>query len=203
MTHPKHSHSDGREPESEDPSRPQVAAGPEDLEQVQREREEFLAGWKRSQADYQNLRRRTQSDIEAAVRRSQQRVFEGLLLALDHLELALGSAPESGDAERLAQGVRMTRDQMLRLLEQEGVRPMASSPPGEERFDPSVHLAVRTVERDDLPPGSVVETARSGYSWGDLVLRPAQVVVNAAAGEAGAQRPGQEPEGAERKREAR
>ena len=140
------------------------------------QRDDYLARWQRAQADFQNLRRRTQSDIDSAVRRSQQSLLEGLLLSIDQLELAL-AAPRSGEAAaQLARGVEMTRAELLRTLAAAGARPMAALQPG-DRFDPSLHQAVASVATSEHAPGKIVDVVRLGYSWGELVLRPAQVIV--------------------------
>jgi molecular chaperone GrpE len=144
-----------------------------------RERDENLARFQRAQADFQNLRRRTQSDIDAAVRRSQQALLEGLLLALDQLELALATPRESEEAAQVARGIEMTRAHLLNTLAQAGVAPMSELVPG-ARFDPTRHEAVASLPSADMEPGSVIEVVRTGYAWVDVVLRPAQVLVSAA-----------------------
>ena len=164
---------------------PQASDEPYDMEDLCRERDELRDKWARAQADYANLRRRTQADINAAVRRSQQGLLDGLLLAIDHLELALATPATSEETKNLALGVRLTRDQMLQSLEREGVRPV----PPAETFDPRLHEAVATVESTELAPGTILEVLRPGYIWGDVVLRPAHVKVVA---EAPAREPGTE-----------
>lgn len=163
---------------------PPEAGSAEELAQaladVTRERDEHLARWQRAQADFQNLRRRTQSDIDNAVRRSQQGLLEGLLLALDQLELALAATREGEAAELLARGVEMTRTSLLHTLSQAGVAPMSEVKRG-TRFDPARHEAVTSLPAPDVEPGSVIEVLRVGYSWGEMVLRPAQVIVAAAS----------------------
>jgi molecular chaperone GrpE len=149
------------------------------LAQLARERDDYIARWQRAQADFQNLRRRTQSDIDAAVRRSQQGLLEGILLSLDQLELAL-AAPRSGaQAAQLARGVEMTRSELMRTLAAAGVQPMSALKPG-DRFDPTLHQAVASIPSEDAKAGTIIEVVRVGYSWGEIVLRPAQVVVAAA-----------------------
>lgn len=143
------------------------------------ERDDAIARWQRAQADFQNLRRRTQSDIDAAVRRSQQSLLEGLLIAIDQLELALAAPRSQSEAQSLARGVEMTRAQMLRTLATAGAAPMTELKPG-DRFDPARHEAVATLASADREPGCVIEVVRVGYSFGERVLRPAQVIVAAA-----------------------
>ncbi|HUR27187.1 MAG TPA: nucleotide exchange factor GrpE [Planctomycetota bacterium] len=150
------------------------------FEELTRERDDYRARWQRAQADFQNLRRRTQSDIDVAVRRSQQSLLDGLLLAIDQLDLALAAPRAGAAADQLARGVEMTRAELLRTLATAGVRPMADLTPG-DRFDPALHQAVASIPSDERDPGTIVEVVRTGYSWGELVLRAAQVVVASAA----------------------
>ncbi len=150
------------------------------LAELTRERDDYLARWQRAQADFQNLRRRTMSDIDAAVRRSQQSILEGMLLAIDQLDLAL-MAPRSGDAaQALARGVEMTRAELKRTLANAGVQPMSELKPG-DRFDPALHQAVASVPSPGREPDTIIEVVRQGYSWGEFVLRPAHVLVASAA----------------------
>lgn len=152
--------------------------------EMTRERDEALARWQRALADFQNLRRRTQSDIDSALRRSQQSLLEGLLLSIDQLELAL-AAPRSGQTTaQLIRGVEMTRAELLRTLAAAGVQPMATLKPGDS-FDPALHQAVAGLVTSEREPGTIIEVVRLGYSWGDIVLRPAQVIVAGAAGKSG------------------
>ncbi|HVS08492.1 MAG TPA: nucleotide exchange factor GrpE, partial [Planctomycetota bacterium] len=148
-----------------------------------RERDESLARLQRAQADYANLRRRAQADLDSALQRSLRPLLESLLLVVDHLDMALAAPQESDESRNLARGVRLTRDQLLRALAQEGVQPIPQS----GRFDPALHDAVATEGRDDLEPGTVVGTVRPGYTWRGQVLRHAHVKVarerNAGAGE--------------------
>ena len=145
-----------------------------DVDRLARERDEYLAQWQRAQADYQNLRRRHMAEIEANRRRSLQPLLESLLLVLDNLDMALSAERTSEESQNLARGIQLTRDQFVRALEQEGVRPVET----EGSFDPSVHEAVASVPADQ-PPGTIVQVLRPGYTWGDTVLRPAQVHVAA------------------------
>ncbi len=147
--------------------------GEETYEELLHQRDDYLARWQRAAADYKNLQRRTRDDVEATVRRTMMPLLENLLLVLDHLDLALTTEVESDDAVALAQGVRLTRDQFLQGLQQDGVE---SIPEG-GAFDPSLHEAVAAVEDDEAEEGAVLETVRRGYTWRGLVLRHAHVKV--------------------------
>jgi molecular chaperone GrpE len=147
-----------------------------DIARLERERDEHLQNWKRATADYQNLRRRLQSDIDAASQRSKQPLLLDLLLVLDYLEMALKSPATTAEAKNLHGGVELTRDVLLRTLERENVRPVAES----GAFDASVHQAVESVATSERAPGTILETLRRGFTSNGQVLRPAQVRVAVA-----------------------
>ena len=167
---------------SEDVLSQDSEAHPSDpLSEAERERDEFRVNWQRARADFQNLKRRTLEDIEAAVARERSGLLEEALTTLDYLDMALASPCESTDAQNLLVGVKMTRDQLWSLLERQSVKPIEV----DGDFDPALHQAVATVETEDAPPGSVVGIVRCGYTIGDRVLRYAQVKVAASPQPAG------------------
>ena len=147
-----------------------------DPQTLLRERNEAITKWQRARADYQNLKRRGQSDFENGLRRSLQPLAESLLLVLDNLDLALAAPVTSEDAVNLAMGVQLTRDQLVNSIATLEVKPI----PVEGEFDPAVHQAVETVEGSGASPGSIVGVVRPGFTWRHGVLRHAQVRVAAA-----------------------
>lgn len=149
------------------------------LDAALREKDEAVRNWQRAQADYQNLRRRLSSDIDAAVARSKSALFEDLLLVLDYLEMALATPAKSADATTLRAGVEMTHQQLVKALEREGVRPVRDS----GAFDAAIHQAVETVETDAVPSGHIASVSRRGYAQNGTTIRPAQVRVAAGARE--------------------
>lgn len=145
----------------------------EKIAQLERERDEHLAGFQRATADYQNLRRRLASDIDAAVARSKRPLHQDLLLVLDYLDMALATPCTTHEGKNLLAGVQLTRDQLASLLEREGIQRI----PDATTFDATKHEAVERVETDELPAGRVIETSRPGYTIQGQILRPAQVRV--------------------------
>jgi len=180
---------DDEEVEAEDGDRAGDAEEDE-LGRLARERAEYLASWKRARADYQNLRRRVREDIERAVTGAREGLLSELLLVLDTLELALATECSSHDGKNLLLGVGMTRDQLLQMLEREGV----CAVPDGGTFDPALHQAVETVVDPEREPGEIVATVRRGYRKHDGVLRFAQVKVCAAAADV-ERAAGEEPDG--------
>ncbi len=172
-----------RDDSPEEPERPDQEGSEEDLpeavvltelEEAQHARDEYLESWTRARADYQNLRRRLQSDIDSSVGRAKENLLLELLLVLDFLDMALKTPVETQDAKNLLMGVEMTRGQMLQLLEREAVKPVAHV----GTFDPDKHEAMEVVAHDEIPEGEIVETIRAGYSIGDRMLRHAHVKVS-------------------------
>lgn len=160
----------------------------------------------RAHADYQNLRRRAQADLEAGLKHQMQPLLEELLLVVDFLDMALSSPATNEETRNLATGVEMTRKKFIQALETANVESIAET----GVFDPALHDATEALEDTDLEPGTILETLRRGYTWHGSVLRPAKVKVVAGdlkaagpedkggvpseAGETAEEVPEQEPE---------
>ncbi len=146
------------------------AAGGE-VERLTAERDEYLAHLQRTQAEFDNYRKRMLRDQTAHLERATAGLIEQLLPVLDAFELALNSA--GSDAERLRKGVELVYGELLGALEKAGLeRIEAHGKP----FDPEEHEAVMHVEDESGEPG-VSDVVRSGYRFKGRVLRPAMVKV--------------------------
>src|SRR3954451_1973086 len=148
------------------------AAEADPLEKDERERDEYLALAQRTQADFENWRKRAARESAAAGERAKGGLVRELLPVVDTLERALASAEES--EQHLAEGVRLVHSELLAVLERNGVE--AFDPQG-EKFDPEVHEALSTREEDGAKPGTVLDVVEKGYRANGTVLRPARVVV--------------------------
>ena len=137
--------------------------------------EEYRNRLLRSQADFDNFRRRTQREKEELAKYASMELITRLLPVLDNFERAIGAARSSGDFESLAKGVEMIHRQMLQVLEQEGLKPMETVG---QPFNPEFHEAVMRVESDEHEEGTVVEELQRGYILKDRVIRPAMVKVS-------------------------
>ena len=139
-----------------------------------RERAHYLALAQRTQADFENFRKRAVRDRDAASSRGRVALLRELLPAVDNLERALLAAKEG--EEGLASGVRLVLADVHGLLARNGTEAM--DPVG-ERFDPTVHEALTTRSQPGAEPGIVLDVVQKGYRTGDVVIRPARVVVSA------------------------
>jgi molecular chaperone GrpE len=139
--------------------------------------DEYLALAQRTQADFENFRKRMTRDVAAAEARGVSRLAKELLPALDNLGRALAHADEDADSgEHLAAGVKLVHDELLAALQRVGIEPF--SPRG-ERFDPNEHEAMVQQPVEGAESGTVVEVYQQGFRQGESVLRPARVVVAA------------------------
>ena len=146
----------------------------DELEQVTRERDEYLDSLQRLKAEFDNFRKRSARDYDAMSVRATERVVKDLLPIVDDLERALEAAEEHEEA-KLEEGVRLVHRSLASLLEREGLAEIET----DGKFDPHVHEALLT-QPSELEEGSILEVIQKGYRLGDRVLRPARVVVSAA-----------------------
>jgi molecular chaperone GrpE len=148
------------------------ASEPEDpAATVERERDEYLDLARRTQADFENYRKRAAREAAAAGERAKSGLVRELLPIVDNLERALASA-EDGE-QHLAEGVRLVHSELIAVLERNGVEQFN---PAGDRFDPSEHEALSV--RSDGEPGVVLDVVEKGYRANGTVLRPARVVVS-------------------------
>ena len=131
----------------------------------------FLALAQRTQADFENYRKRMARENAAAKDRGVAQVAKELLPALDHLEHALKAA--SGH-EDVVKGFALVRDEIVAALGRTGIEPF--SPQGEP-FDPNEHEAMLAQPSEHAESGTVIEVYQQGYRLNGQTLRPARVVV--------------------------
>jgi molecular chaperone GrpE len=146
-----------------------------ELVRVATERDEYLALAQRTQADFENYRKRVAREAAAAQQRGVCGLAKELLPALDNLDRALGAAAKD---DPLLEGVRLVRSELAAALARVGIE---SFDPVGEPFDPEVHEAVATAEQapGGAGSGTVVEVYQPGYRLGESIIRPARVVVAA------------------------
>lgn len=142
-----------------------------EFDQLKAERDQLVDRLARLQAEFENARKRAEREKQEFREFATGNVVEQFLPVVDNFELALKS---TGSAEQLRSGVELIVKQMEEILRQLQVLPIATV--GEE-FDPRVHEALGTVEREDLPDQHVAEEIRRGYKLRERLLRPALVRV--------------------------
>ncbi|HEY3828140.1 MAG TPA: nucleotide exchange factor GrpE [Solirubrobacteraceae bacterium] len=136
-------------------------------------RDEYLALAQRTQADFENYRKRVARDSAAAQERGVAKLARELLPALDNLDRALEAAAEE---DPLLEGVRLVRSELAAALGRVGIE---SFSPGGEQFDPEQHEAIVQRPVEGAERGSVAEVYQPGYRLNGTIIRPARVVVAA------------------------
>ena len=121
-------------------------------------------------AEYDNFRKRTQSEKSGIYADAVSDTLSGLLPIIDNLQYA--AKYSGGDAEKVAEGLTMILSKLPETLEKLGIKAFGEAG---ETFDPALHNAVMHVEDENLGEGEIVEVLQQGYMYGDKVLRYAMV----------------------------
>ncbi|MBP7006398.1 nucleotide exchange factor GrpE, partial [Patescibacteria group bacterium] len=142
--------------------------------------EQYLAGWKRAQADYQNLQKQMELDRVERAKFANERLLSSLLPAIDQFSLALSFIPSTDvlpEAEKKTWntwlvGVKAVYSLWNQTATQAGLEVIPTSIP----FDPQLHEAVAE-EASDQPEGTIVRVVQPGWRLHGKVLQPARVMV--------------------------
>ncbi|HEV3228697.1 MAG TPA: nucleotide exchange factor GrpE [Solirubrobacteraceae bacterium] len=165
----------------------EIGADLDELVAVAAKRDEYLALAQRTQADFENYRKRMAREVSVAEGRGMARLAKELLPALDNLQRALehservDAGPAEGDRpaaadQHLAEGISLVQAELKAALARLGIE--AYVPLG-ECFDPNQHEAMAQHPVEGAEPGTIVEVYQPGYRLRDSVIRPARVVVAA------------------------
>jgi len=145
-----------------------------ELDRSQAELAEANQRFVRTQADFENYRRRMTREKEDLAVYANQKLLLKFLPVLDNLERAL-SAPKAEGDDKLRQGVELTARSFREALTSEGLMPIEAVG---QPFDPNLHEAVMTVDSADHEDGTVIMEFQRGYRLGDRVIRPTMVQVS-------------------------
>ncbi len=137
-------------------------------EELDRAKDQLL----RTMAEYDNYRKRSQREKEAAYSDSKADVISEILPVLDNFERA--AMNEDAPDEDYKKGIKMIFQQFDNVLKKLGVEPFGEK--GDE-FDPNMHNAVMHIEDEELPENTVAQVFAKGYKIGDKVVRHATVQV--------------------------
>src|SRR6478609_1613586 len=128
----------------------------------------------RSQADFENYKKRAAREKEDAVKYANSSLLQRLVSILDNFELGLAAAKTEGTHSPIYSGMVLVQKQLNDLLEENGLQAIEAE---NKKFDPNLHEAIAH-ESSETPEGTVIRQARRGYRFKDRLLRPARVVVS-------------------------
>ena len=148
------------------------ASSEEKLAGIEKQRDEYLAGWQRAKADFINYKRDEGRRFEDLIRFANEDLLEELIGVLDSFDLGLAALEKAGPVEK---GVYMVRSKLDNVLKQRGLERLPVK--AGDMFDPSLSEAIVETESDQ-PAGTILEIIESGYKLHDKVLRPARVKIS-------------------------
>jgi len=160
------------------------------IAELEAERTDLKERLLRTLAEMENLRRRTEREVQDGRTYAVTNFARDMLNVADNIRRALENVPAGatdGATKALVEGIELTERDLLKNLERHGVKKVE---PQGQKFDPNMHQAMFEVPSDDLPAGTVTQVIQTGYAIGERVLRPALVGVSKGGPKAAA-RPAQ------------
>lgn len=155
------------------------AGQPEEMDELEKLRAENATLKEtnlRIQAEFQNFKRRTEKEKSEIYKYANEKIVVELLLVMDNLDRALDSISHNvEDHQNVLNGVEMIKKSFEDLLEKEGVKVIEAV---DHPFDPNLHHAVMTEEKEDCDTDTVIEEFQKGYKLNDKVIRPSMVKVS-------------------------
>ncbi|MBP1992876.1 molecular chaperone GrpE [Paenibacillus eucommiae] len=145
------------------------------LEELRKQAEENNQRYLRTQADFDNFRRRARQEKEEFAKYASLKLIEQLLPVVDNFDRALSSSKDTKDYEAVVKGLDIIFRQLEQMLVQEGVTPIDAVG---QPFNPEYHQAIMQVESEEYEEGIVVEEVQKGYMLKDKVVRAAMVKVS-------------------------
>lgn len=141
------------------------------LEETEAKVAEYKDSWMRSQAEFQNYKRRLDRDNELMYISMKGDIIKKVLPALDDLERALQNRPAD---DAWANGIELITRKLQNILTSEGVKRIEAEGMA---FDPNFHEAISHEHNEDFESGQVIAVVQNGYMLGERVIRPALVRV--------------------------
>lgn len=157
-----------------------AAAESQEFAKLREQLTQAQGDYQRVLADFSNYQRRALSNEQVAKTDGVSKVSSDVVQVVDHFDLALGQDLSKATPQSLMDGMKIIRDELLRVLARYGVSVIAPKP--NDPFQPGRHEAITQQTAEGVEPGNVVATFQSGYavataSGTDRVIRPAKVSV--------------------------
>jgi len=132
----------------------------------------------RSQADFENYKKRSSREKEEAIKYANTSLLERLIAVVDNFELGLEAARAETEKSPVFSGMSMVHKQLMDFLADSGLQPIDATG---QKFDPNLHDAIAHEASDKVAEGTVIRQTRRGYRMKDRLLRPSSVVVSRGA----------------------
>ena len=129
----------------------------------------------RSQADFENYKKRAAREKEEAIKYANRDLLERLVTIVDNFELGLEAARGEGERSPIYSGMTLVLKQLKDFLADNGLQPIEAVG---QKFDPNLHEAIAHEPSNEFPEETVIRQTRRGYRLKDRLLRPSTVVVS-------------------------
>ncbi len=154
------------------------------IAQLEEECAKLRDGWTRAVAETDNVRKRSQRDLEENSKYAITGFAGDMVSVLENLQRAIETLPADEAAKNpvlktFGEGINLTLQELLGIFQKYGI--VRINPMG-QKFDHNFHQAVVQVEKNDVEAGTVVQVIQSGYMIADRLLRPAMVAVSKTSG---------------------
>ena len=144
------------------------------LEECEKLKSEYLAGWQRARADLLNYKKDEIERIDELIKYADVGIILKILPILDNFEIVEKNLPENLKNDKNIKGILQIKTQLQDFFKNQGLEEIKTVG---ERFDPNLHEIVEEVEKKDCQPGTVIEEIQKGYKINGRLLRPAKVKV--------------------------
>jgi len=129
----------------------------------------------RSQADFENYKKRAAREKEDAIKYANSSLLERLVTIIDNFELGLEAARGESERSPIYSGMTLVLKQLNDFLAENGLKSIEAEG---KQFDPNLHEAIAHEPSKEFPEGTVIRQTRRGYRLKDRLLRPSSVVVS-------------------------
>lgn len=144
------------------------------LEDCQKKKDEYLAGWQRARADFLNYKKEEMERIKEILKYGNENLILKILPILDNFEKAEKEIPDDKKNDKLLEGILQIKTQFQDFLKNQGIEEIKTVG---ERFDPNFQEVVQEIEKADCESGTVIEETQKGYILNGKVIKPAKVKV--------------------------
>jgi molecular chaperone GrpE len=145
-----------------------------DIEEMESQAKEYLEGWQRAKADYANLKRRVDEDLQRVAKFANEDLILKVIPVLDNFKRAFKHIPQEHKESDWVKGIKQVERQLEEMLKQEGLEKMELL--GEE-FDPEEAEAMGFDIKSEYKDGEICEVLEDGYKLKDKVIRAAKVKI--------------------------
>ena len=151
------------------------ADGQDEMASIQADLDRFRDLAMRTQADFENYKKRCAREKDDAIKYANKSLLEKLVSVVDHFELGLEAARGEGEKSPIYSGMSLVLKQLQDFLIENGLQPVEAVG---QKFDPNLHEAIAHQPNDEVPEEHVISQTRRGYRYKDRLLRPSAVIVS-------------------------